>query len=312
MEKTLPKLIDEYEVDLLLFLGDLTEDKHGHEAELVNRVARVFHELSELCPIIALQGNHDWLSSPANPFFGFLSRIGAERITWVSAPTPLASLKTASEKLCKALQAILLPHSANCERDWGAIDFGGYKTAFAHQSFAGARSEGGFELGGVPLSYFPSRLKIVSGDIHRPQTVANLTYVGSPYHVDFGDSFEGRVLIYDGNWHSIPVEGPQKRLIEISSLEDLDDFVIPQGDILKVRVSLTNYDEWPELQAGIEVWAKENRMVLNQTQPIIQNPLTKKASLEKRASKTDKELFEEYGQKRQLTEGVLKAGEKFL
>jgi len=313
VEKTLPKLIDDYDVDLLLFLGDVTEEKDEHQAELVNRVVRAFAELSELCPIVCLQGNHDWLSSPANPFFGFLGQL--ERIAWISRPIPLNQLPTVPEDAILPGKTLLLPHSANPDRDWAKIDFKSYDTVFAHQCFAGASSESGFQLGGVPLSYFPSKLKIIAGDIHKPQTLGNLTYVGAPYSVDFGDNYKPRVLIYDGKWTSVPVPGPQKRLIEIKkSILELEECPCPwrPGDILEVRVPVEGYDEWPKLYETLKNWATTVEVILHVAKPVIQGVATRKLIPEKRTSRSDKELLQEYGQKRKLADSYIRAGEKFL
>lgn len=312
VEKRLPKIIEKRGVELLVFLGDITENKDEHPAELVNRVVKVFHNLSKLCPIVCLRGNHDWYTEPGNAYFGFLARLSG--ISWVGSPTPLADLKNVPESVSKACKAILLPHSADFERDWGEINFKAYDYAFAHQSFAGAKSESGFSLpGDVPLSYFPGKLQIISGDIHRPQTVGQLTYCGSPYHVDFGDDFDARVLLLEGTkLTSIPCPGPQKRLLEIHTLEELDEHTLTYGDIVQVRMTIESYDEWPELKAGIEVWAKENQMILNQAKPIIKSAVSAKTKLESRSVKTDEELLAEYAKKRQLAEGYLSTGLKLL
>lgn len=311
LEKTLPKLIEEEGVGLLLVLGDLTEDKHGHEAELVNRIVNGFHKLAQLCPIVILQGNHDWQSSPDNPYFGFLGRL--RDVVWVRDPTPLARLKTVPETVARACKGLLLPHSANPDRDWAEIDFGRYEYVFAHQCFAGALSESGHQLGGVSMSWFPRRVKVIAGDIHRPQEHGQLIYVGSPYCVDFGDGIEPRVLILsEGALESVPVPGPQKRLIEIDDLRSLRKVKLNPGDILKVRASVGSYEAWPEFQKGIAEWAEDAGVILHQSQPIIQNPLSGKVSLSKNAAKSDEELLKEYAQKRQLGEGHLKTGLKLL
>lgn len=313
VEKTLPRLIEEHRVKLLLFLGDVTEIKDGHEAELVNRIVANFHNLSELCPVVCLQGNHDWLSSPDNPYFGFLSRL--ERVSWVKAPIPLANIDIVPESLSKmAKGCFLLPHSSNPDRDWGEIDFGEYDWVFAHQSFAGAVSESGYQLGGVSMAWFPKGTRVIAGDIHQPQEAGPLTYVGSPYSVDFGDEIEPRVLLMKpDSLRSIPVAGPQKRLIEGGCLQDVYDRKgLRKGDLIKVRLEVGSYDEWPKALKEVQAWAAEKGLVLHQAQPLIQSPLATKVTLDKKATKTDEELLGEYAKKRQLADGYLNTGLKLL
>lgn len=317
VEKTLPDMIEEFGVELLLFLGDVCEVKDGHEAELVNRVAAAFQRLSRLCPIVFVQGNHDWLSSPNNPFFGFLSRLSGGGISWVQAPTPLAAVKNVPEGFRNRSPAtIILPHTADYERDWADIQFENWEVALAHQSFSGAKSESGFELGGVPMSYFPKGLKIVSGDIHRPQDWGALTYVGAPYNVDFGDEIDPRVLIWDGKtFESVPVPGPQKRLLEMG----LNDVVLPQGDcnlnkgdLVKVRVEVGSYDEWPGVKAELEAWALKRGVILHQAQPIIRPAGIAKAPSNSRGVLSDEEVFKSYAKNRQLAAGYVSTGQKLL
>src|SRR6266567_2832077 len=78
------KILKKYEVDRLLILGDLTEQKDHHSAELVNEVVNHMILFSECCPVTILRGNHDYVSSEC-PFFVFLKHI--KRIQWINNPT---------------------------------------------------------------------------------------------------------------------------------------------------------------------------------------------------------------------------------
>lgn len=74
VEKTLPQLINTYKYGRLICLGDLCQDKDRHNAELVNRVVNTTTNLSKLCNVVILRGNHDYIS-PESPFFAFLSKL---------------------------------------------------------------------------------------------------------------------------------------------------------------------------------------------------------------------------------------------
>ena len=69
--KKLMRLIKRKKVNNLIVLGDLTEEKDRHSAWLVNQVVLHFAELSQLCKIYILRGNHDYVD-PDTPFFSFL------------------------------------------------------------------------------------------------------------------------------------------------------------------------------------------------------------------------------------------------
>ena len=164
------------------------------------------------------------------------------------------------------------------------------------------------------MSWFPKGVRVIAGDIHQPQEAGPLTYVGSPFNVDFGDEIEPRVLLMKADGlDSIPVSGPQKRLVEARGLKDLmKQKGFRKGDLVKVRVEVESYDKWPAALKAIQEWADSAGVVLHQAQPLIQNPLAAKVSLEKKATQTDEELLAEYAKKRQLADGYLNTGLKLL
>lgn len=316
VEKTLPRLLKTQDIDLLLFLGDLTEAKGAHDAELVNRTVLAFKQLQEICPIVCLQGNHDAFTV-TQPFFGFLQELsgkGENPIYWVSAPTPLGSLKNLPTSSPRTPGTLLLPFTHQPERDWGDINFRQYPWVFAHQCFAGASSESGKKLSGVSLSYFPKDTQVIAGDIHNPQTLGQLIYVGSPYHVDFGETFEPRCLLWNGKrLESILIDGPQKQLVEASSLKELGKKKPTAGDIVKVRLEVESYDAWPAAKLAIEEWADRNQVELCLAQPILKSPTkTSAKTFKEREALTDEELLRAYAKKRDVNDAYVKAGEKLL
>lgn len=315
--RKLPKLLQKHKVDLLLVLGDLSEAKGRHEAELVNQLVDIFRELAEICPVVVLQGNHDGFSAD-NPFFRFLEAI--ERVSWVGRPTPSREFQNVPVFCQKALGrgAIFLPHSPSPERDWTKLDLKSYDWAFTHQCYENSESESGFKLPGTPLSVFPRGLKVISGDIHKPQTVGPVTYVGSPYAIDFGDSFEPRVLLINdkGQLQSLLCEGPQKRLVEIKSVSELKAVKgLSPEDILKVRVEIApaQHAEWPEIVTKVRAWGLDNKYDIYAVQPNVKAERRSMSKVRKDAPKrSDVELLREYAQRRQVDEKTLKAGETLL
>ncbi|MDE2589219.1 MAG: metallophosphoesterase, partial [Patescibacteria group bacterium] len=194
----LPRLVDKYQPDQLLVLGDITESKDSHPATLVNEVVEIFYQLSKQCEVVILQGNHDFLHKDS-PFFQFLIRF--DNIRWIANPTVTDN-------------CLYLPHTRNYKKDWEALDFAGHDFIFAHNLFQGTKVNGQ-KLSGIPTNIFPDDSMCISGDVHEPQTVDVVTYVGSPFTTDFGDDFQSRVLLLDHlSVKSIKVYGPQKRIIE--------------------------------------------------------------------------------------------------
>lgn len=318
-QRRLRMLAREHKVSAVVILGDLCEAKDSHPAPLVNAVVNHIYRLSRVAPVFILMGNHDYVSWE-NPYFAFLHRIDA--VSWMGAITVTGAGKNALTKLpevaIRALErlgrVLWLPHTPDYLRDWKGVDFKA-DWIFAHQTFAGA-SLGTRSLDGIPTDIFPRGSRIISGDIHKPQIVGPVTYVGAPYTKDFGDDYEPRVLLIEGNRvKSISCEGPQKRLLEISSLKQLERWErrLAPGDILKVRVltDASDYAKWGATADRIRSWGEERGFVVHMVQPVVQSePLQLKAR--KLAPKTDEELLKAYVKRNGVDERTLKIGLELL
>jgi hypothetical protein len=221
-------------------LGDLTEEKDKHPASLVNRLTREVRKLAKILEVFILKGNHDY-KDPRHPFFGFLSYI--PNVHFISKPAVI--------KNC-----LFLPHTRTPERDWVDLAPQSYEAVFVHQTFSGARAENGTKLDGLPVSMFKRfRCPIYSGDLHVPQEVGPVTYVGAPYHVRFGDGFTPRCLLVSGKKErdlhfktlrkfKLTVRGP-KRILKSK--------LIHEGDQVKIVIRLRREDMvlWQEKKAAV-------------------------------------------------------------
>ncbi len=303
----LKKQIKEHKVKQLLILGDLTETKDRHSAWLVNTISDGISDLSKLCRVLIMRGNHDAVV-PSFPFFKFVGMM--DNIVWINSPTELEVQGLGS--------CCFLPHTTDYKTEWKDFDFASYDWTFAHASFAGAVSESGFTLKGIPVDYFPKGSRVISGDIHKPQKIGCVTYVGSPYTVDFGDEFDPRLLLIEkGKLKSIPYVGPQKRLLVIHNDEipDAKSLTIRKGDILKIRVLLSKdlYAEWAKIQSRIREWAEKQGYNLYVVQPVIESVFRMKSEKKRKAeSKSDKQLLQEYVKSRAIDEKTVKTGLRLL
>lgn len=308
MANILPALLKKHNAELLLILGDLTDEKDRLSSWLVNQIVDHLTAITQICPIVIQKGNHDYVVAD-NPFFEFLGQIPG--ITWISKPTGAAAINRAHWNILG--DCLFLPHTYNCERDWADIDFNNYNCIFTHQTFAGA-AVGPRKLEGIDPAIFPIDIPVISGDIHQPQSFAPITYVGAPFLEDFGDNFNPRVLLLDTDTYkfkSITSPGPQKRLIEIDSVAKLDKIShIHRGDILKVRVSLaaSAHAQWPAIQAEVKAWGVDNRYVIYLVQPQVIKATGGKAKARKVDNRTDEELLGTYAKSRAVGEATLKTG----
>ena len=284
--------LEEHKPEALFLLGDLTEAKDEHQAWLTNTVVGHIARLASYCPVIIIRGNHDAVN-PDWPFFRFVDEI--DNVFWINQPSD--SVKGALSAISLGIGRYLcLPHTTDHERDWAEFkNLAKYTWIFTHNTFSGADYGRGQLAKGIPLSVIPSNsVQVVSGDVHVPQKVGPVTYVGAPYTIDFGDDYKPRVALIKGDKMAfIPTQGAQKRLVEVSSLADLKKVKLAKGDIVKVRVNLATEDrtKWPEMQTAIKEWSDKQGVVLSLSQPMVDRDPGRKRKL---PITDDKQLIREY------------------
>ncbi len=227
----------------VFILGDLTHQKNNHSAGLVLRLIGELQKVAELAPVRILKGNHDYVDS-SQAFFSFIDSF--PNIKYYSKPTK-------SKVLGK--KAYFFPHT-------GGLDYNGKKKlrslkgrfeyVFVHQCFEGANAANNHHLNGTPLKSFRELgTCLIAGDIHKPQTMGNLTYVGSPYPVAFGDDFDPRVLLLSRKGlKSVPRTAPLKSAFEVASIEELKALELAEGDQIRIiyKTGRIDGEAWSEFK----------------------------------------------------------------
>jgi hypothetical protein len=260
-------------------------------------VEDLFVIANQYCPVWILRGNHDYVDIQ-NPFFRFLQCV--EGISWINDPYEYQ-------------KELYLPHTTNWKRDWGSLDFSDRDWIFAHNTFEGADVGHGRKLSGIPTKVFPDD-NVISGDVHIPQKLGSVEYVGAPYTVDFGDDYAGRVMLLNkhGECKSIPLSMPQKKLVEASDLKELNKAKqVKPGDIVKVRwfLSPDQQARWPEIQTSIRQWSEKHGYVLHTVQPVLEGQrLTGEKAKRKINTRSDTQLLESYAKQRGVDQRTLKTG----
>lgn len=242
------------EVRSLFILGDLTEQKNYHPSELVNRVVfqtlRLYRETGNLLDITILRGNHDgpdWNSA----FFRFMG-----------AYPCISFIEHAHSTSIDGKRILFLPHARDPESEWRLPDEEWEKAEIilTHMTFSGVRAENDQALSGWDQRAFFDRAKgaewIISGDIHVPQKIGRVEYVGAPYPIRFGDSFRGRALLLL-DWKKSESLFPdliQRGVLRLSPRDDLGKLLskFKKGDQIKAVVSgLREGAEWPAMKSRI-------------------------------------------------------------
>lgn len=245
-----------HNVTATFVLGDLTDQKDKHSSTLVNRLVEEFIGLRP--PVFILKGNHDFID-PENPYFKFLSCI--EGISFVTEPTWLEDHKVA-----------MIPH----QPDQASFDAAcsiiqpSALGVMIHQTVDGALGEAtGHRLTGLRaslISQMAPRARVLAGDIHRPQQAGPATYIGSPYHVRFGDDFQPRVLlIKNGKEQNLYFPAPHKWSLTVRDEDDLiNNEDLRPGDQVKLTVELAREEavEWAAHKALILEACKEMELAV--------------------------------------------------
>jgi hypothetical protein len=175
----------------------------------------------------------------------------------------------------------------------------------------------GESLSGIPLSVFPDDVFVVAGDVHEPQTLGVVTYVGSPCLCSFGDSYQPRVLLLDGlDVKSIKVQGQQKRLIDIVWPAEpmMDYFKANDGDIVKIRahIKMEHVAQWSEIRQEIEQWAVENKFIINTIVPEVEYVHGERAKVVKGDKKSDNQYLTAYVKRSGADAATAKVGQGII
>lgn len=232
-------------VHTLAILGDLTDRKDYHSATLTNRVAHEIRALTEwVQEVKIIPGNHDWLLG-GEEFFRFLSII--PKVSYMPRPT--------EDPDPKGVLTYYLPFSKNPARDWADFDLSHYELVLMHQTVSGAIASNGERMDGESLPDLSKPRKVYSGDIHVPQTIGPVEYVGSPYHVHFGDSFKPRCVLIEKNWNAVDLHfnSPRRVSVRVNSAADARDLPLRAGDHVKVTIELPESErhEWARVRRDV-------------------------------------------------------------
>jgi len=295
----LPKLAQQYQCDTVIILGDLTEQKDRHGSWLVNRIVDGLVNLSSVVQVDILCGNHDYLDRE-NPFFRFTRNM--KNIDFIDKQTRIG-------------HHLYLPHTRNYKQDWDGLmrdvnSDNGVRLILTHNTFSGARGANNRPLEGIPLTALP-QMDIISGDVHVPQQIENLIYVGSPYSIDFGDDYEPRVLIDDGEneFESVKVGGPRKRVIKVALLKMLGNAKVNKGDIVRVELKVQpgQYSKWAETVAAVRSWGEQVEVMVDSVIPIVAGA-SQPTTRQYRAAVSDEQLLKEYANQNKIDDRTLDVG----
>lgn len=295
---------DEYKPAATFLAGDITDSKDRHSATLVNRIVSGLTLLKP--PVYIAMGNHDY-RDPKNPFFKFLNHI--DGIKFITKPEVVHGVG-------------VLPHvRTQNEFDAMARNCAGLKpTGFlCHQTFEGAIAESGVRLSGLSASLIESvnaPMGVYAGDVHRPQTQGQVTYIGCPYNVRFGDNFEPRCIHVDQKGiESYPwFDAPRKWSLTVRGPENLfSNKELVGGDQVKLTIELPREEavEWKQVKADVLEACKELMLEVHGTK--IEVKTTKRRErIKVQEGAGTLQVFEQFCKAENVAANIAKKGKSIL
>ena len=251
--------------DVLVIAGDLTDSKDRHCGILVNRIVDSLMRIADHgVEVHVLMGNHDYSDDLNFPFFLFLKYCPNCYYHHTSQIWEIGNMRWA-----------FFPHSRDPSNYWKDIKHGsknlGVDVTVCHQVFSGATIESGKKLLGHDSALLNGAGKILSGDVHVPQIIGPIEYVGSPYPINFGDAFEPRMVLFDSNsksenlWSYLYPPTIQKLVLEVSDPEQIEyQPYWREGDQVKVVLSMkrSDFGSWEAYRKQVKKICDRNHLML--------------------------------------------------
>ncbi len=285
--------------EITFILGDITEFKDRHSASLVNKLVESLMMLKS--PVYILKGNHDYIDA-GTPFFKFLSNI--DGVHFVSQALHDKQYKFS-----------MIPHQpGQVEFDMECHQVPKGHSIMLHQTIQGAIAETGGTLTGLqwPLSGFDN---VYSGDVHKPQKVGPVTYIGAPYRVRFGDEYTPRVLLVDSenNQTDLHFPAPKKAILRIRSPDEIATQGLQKGDQVKITLELAREEvvQWSQYKEQILHVCRELSLEVYGVELKVSSSKRERIKLNG-ASKTPYDHFKAFCSAEQVPQQMSKVGAKII
>jgi hypothetical protein len=293
----------QYDVDVVFILGDIADRKDRHSGALVNRLVEELRKIAARAPVVILRGNHDTpLRGPA--FWEFLSRI--DRIEYITEPTEWHLFDNNKPDLW------LLPFTATPHETWQGR-FSNYRALFMHATVSGAVVENGMVMQNSKFPLLPRSVTVYSGDVHTPQTVGNVTYVGAPHPVKFGDRYPCRMLLLDEAYNiklELPLAGMRKYMLDLSDVSELRHMAVKHGDQVKIRFQCPpgGITGWGAVEAEIARWAAARGVVVAGTEVMVDSVYAARPDTEQ----SPEQILRAFAAQERITKELLAVGLSLL
>jgi len=301
-----------YLINNLYILGDLTDKKDNHSSLLVNKLTDNICDLAEVMSIVILKGNHDAINL-SNPFFKFFNEFPV--VKFISLP-------------CIINQGLFIPYTKNfksvektIEIFDSEINHSEISYIYTHLPLIGSVAQNGWELKeGVDISVFSKykNIQVFAGDIHTPQKIGNVEYVGSPYNTTFSDSFKGQAILLNESSGSKVYLKPgflRRYSLKITNPKELLPNKFKANDQVKIRVELGKEELylWDEYRREIKEFCNATSIELVSLDMVLkQVNIDKTKEIGTPKKETPIEIVERFSRREKLDEDFITIAKELL
>ena len=222
----------------LVIAGDLFDGKAILRAECVNAVITTLSGIKNRAYIIP--GNHDLLNERSED--NSLLCLDSDRVAVLSATYALELGGAA---------ALVVPYCSEPNTFSAILNENNHSIVIGHQGIVGALSHYAKDRSAIDPAALGKR-RVILGHYHKRQDIGNISYLGSPYTITFGEADDGpkgySILLSDGRLEFHPLSDIRKHVVVERTMENLFDSipgVNPLIDLVWLKVSGT----YSQLQA---------------------------------------------------------------
>jgi DNA repair exonuclease SbcCD nuclease subunit len=229
LAKQISEIVVTERVSQIIILGDLHDTAEYVKTQALNAMYDFFKYIRENTglkaeDVVYIIGNHCYINNQCFLSTDHIFNIFKEIINVIDTPTALTKWRDKG-----SIKAVACPYVPNGRLAEALDRVDGWKDAqviFCHQEFYGAHI--GTLISEKGDKWESSWPQAISGHIHDyAQINNNITYVGSPYQISFGESDDKALLLLevDGssiNYRRIRLDFPRKISIEANAASALD------------------------------------------------------------------------------------------
>jgi DNA repair exonuclease SbcCD nuclease subunit len=168
------------EGDILFILGDWFDNRQLLDIYVMNTSIDIVIELSEILPVYFLTGNHDIYKKYNTDVNSIVAFRHIPNVSIYQKPTILTNNNN---------KILILSWIGNKESEENYARANKFDYIFAHSEIMGFKYDNGREIKSTSVDFrkFRNIKRVFSGHIHKRQELANIVYIGSPYHMKRSD-----------------------------------------------------------------------------------------------------------------------------